>query len=106
KPTPVALRVLYSRELWSAMLFYGLWLFVLFVSVFDSMLTIRLHDEMMASELHPIGRALLSLNSGKVNYLIGVKAAGTILAASIVLLLFWRRPRLGLAVVLGLACFQ
>jgi hypothetical protein len=74
--------------------------------VFDSLLTIRLHDQMMHSELNPMGRALLYLDSGGVGYLIAVKGLGTILAASIVLVLFWRRPSWGQAVVTGLAIFQ
>lgn len=86
--------------------FYSQWLFVIFVSVFDSLLTIRLHDQMMHSELNPMGRALLYLDSGGVGYLIAVKGLGTILAASIVLVLFWRRPHWGQAVVTGLAIFQ
>jgi hypothetical protein len=104
-PSPV-LQLLRSTLFWRAAAFYGLWLFVLFVSVFDSLLTIRLEDEMMHSELNPMGRALLYLNSGEVGYLIAVKGLGTILAASIVLMIFWRRPSLGMIVVTGLACFQ
>jgi hypothetical protein len=104
--SPVRLRFLRSTEFWRAAAFYGLWLFVLFVSVFDSLLTIRLEDEMMRSELNPMGRALLYLDSGEVGYLIAAKGVGTILAASIVLTIFWRRPSLGVMVVTGLACFQ
>jgi hypothetical protein len=86
--------------------FYAQWLFVIFVSVFDSLLTIQLQDQMMISELNPMGRALLYLDSGQVSYLIIVKGIGTILAASIALMLFWRRPQWGLAVIAGLAIFQ
>jgi hypothetical protein len=86
--------------------FYAQWLFVIFVSVFDSLLTIRLHDQMIHSELNPVGRALLYLDSGGVGYLIALKGIGTILAASIVLILFWRRPSWGQAVIMGLAIFQ
>jgi hypothetical protein len=86
--------------------FYGQWLFVIFVSVFDTLLTIQLQDQMMISELNPLGRALLYLDSGQVRCLIIVKGIGTILAASIVLVLFWRRPQWGLAVIAGLAVFQ
>jgi hypothetical protein len=86
--------------------FYAQWLFVIFVSVFDSLLTIELEEQMMVSELNPVGRALLYLDSGDVGYLIAVKGLGTILAASIVLVLFWRRPKWGLTVVSGLALFQ
>ena len=102
---PVA-RLLLPAHFWRTVVFYGLWLFVLFVSVFDSLLTIRLEDEMMQSELNPMGRALLYLDSGEVGYLIAAKGLGTILAASIVLMIFWRRPHLGMMVVTGLACFQ
>ena len=86
--------------------FYAQWLFVIFVSVFDSLLTIQLQDQMMISELNPMGRILLYLDSGQVSYLIIVKGIGTILAASILLMLFWRRPQWGMAVVAGLAIFQ
>lgn len=86
--------------------FYAQWLFVIFVSVFDSLLTIQLQDQMMISELNPMGRILLYLDSGQVSYLIIVKGIGTILAASIVLMLFWRRPQWGMAVIAGLAIFQ
>jgi hypothetical protein len=81
-------------------------LFVIFVSAFDSLLTIQLHDQMIHSELNPLGLALIHLDSGEVGYLIAVKSIGTILAASIVLVLYWRRPTWGLAVVAGLAIFQ
>jgi hypothetical protein len=90
----------------TAFAFYAQWLFVIFVSVFDSLLTIQLEDQMIHSELNPLGRILLYLDSGEVGYLIGVKAVGTILAASIVLVLYWRRPTWGLAVIAGLAIFQ
>jgi hypothetical protein len=94
------------RVAWTPLLFYGQWLFVLFVSVFDSLLTIRLRQEMMQSELNPLGRALLYLDSGDVGSLIVVKGIGTLLAGAIVLLLYWRRPSWGMAVVSGLALFQ
>jgi hypothetical protein len=103
---PPTVRFLLPAHFWRTVVFYGLWLFVLFVSVFDSLLTIRLEDEMMQSELNPMGRALLYLDSGEVGYLIAAKGLGTILAASIVLMIFWRRPPLGIMVVTGLACFQ
>lgn len=106
KPPLVRLALLRSPQFWRTALFYGLWTFVLFVSVYDSLLTIRLEDEMMQSELNPMGRALLYLNSGEVGYLIAVKGLGTVLAASIVLMIFWYRPPVGVMVVTGLACFQ
>ena len=107
--SPPRPRASWLRPLWSVcpvVVFYTLWLFVIFVSVFDSLLTIQLEEQMMISELNPVGRALLYLDSGEVGYLIAAKGLGTILAASIVLVLFWRRPKLGLAVVTGLAAFQ
>lgn len=100
------LRLRFNGRLCVSVLFYLQWLFVLFVSIFDSLLTIHLREQMMHSELNPLGRALLHLNSGDVVYFIAAKTIGTILAASIVLMLYWRRPSLGLAVVAGLATFQ
>lgn len=96
----------FSRQFWLSLLFYVLWLIVVFVSMFDSVLTIQLRDQMMDSELNPMGRTLLRLNSGDVVYFLVAKAVGTLLVASIVLLLYWHRRSLGLAVVAGLAAFQ
>lgn len=106
QPQPCKQRYLLSCQFWACLGFYAQWLFVIFVSVFDSLLTIQLQDQMMDSELNPMGRALLYLDSGDVGYLIAVKGVGTILAASIVLVLYWRRPQWGLAVIAGLAAFQ
>jgi hypothetical protein len=107
--SPPCPRTRWLPPLWNvcpAIVFYALWLFVIFVSVFDSLLTIQLEEQMMISELNPVGRALLYLDSGEVGCLIAVKGLGTILAASIALVLFWRRPKWGLTVVTGLAAFQ
>jgi len=94
------------RHLARDALFFSLWLFVLFVSVVDGMLTVVHQDEMMQAEINPVGRALLHLHAGDIGYLMIAKTLGTILAASIVLVIYWRIQRMGLLVVTGLACFQ
>lgn len=87
-------------------IFLLLWLFVVFVSVFDGYLVLRYRQLIETTELNPVGRALLALNRGQIWYLLGAKFTGTVIAASVVLLLYDRRPRLGLATVAALAVLQ
>jgi hypothetical protein len=57
-------------------------------------------------ELNPVGQALIALNQGDVWLLLAVKFSGTILASTVVLLLYWKSVQRGLAVAAGIACFQ
>jgi hypothetical protein len=98
------------KKLWPAeryfYVFAGLWLFVIFVSVFDGYLAVRYRHELHLTELNPVGRWLIRLNGGQVWYLVAAKFAGTIAAATAVLLLYARWPRAGMIVVAAMAVFQ
>lgn len=90
----------------AARAFLGLWLFVIFVSVLDGYLALRYRDTLWRHELNPLGRALLSLGEGQVWLLLGVKFAGTVIAAGLTLWIFEQRPRWGLTIAAYLALAQ
>ena len=89
-----------------AALFVALWLFLIFVSVFDGYLIVRFRDELHKTELNPLGRMLIQLNGGQVWLLLASKFLGTVAAASIVLMIYGRRPRLGMTIAGVLATLQ
>ena len=87
-------------------LFAVLWLFLIFVSVFDGYLIVRFRHELHKTELNPLGRLLIQLNGGQVWLLLASKFLGTVAAASIVLMIYGRRPRLGMTIAGVLAALQ
>ncbi len=87
-------------------LFAGLWLFIAYVSVHDGYLVALNRNVILEAELNPLGLHLLRAAEGQVWGLLAVKTAGTVLACSALLLLFWRNRRIGSAVAVGLAAFQ
>jgi hypothetical protein len=89
-----------------AALFAALWLFLIFVSVFDGYLIVRFRHELHKTELNPLGRMLIQLNGGQVWLLLASKFLGTVAAASIVLMIYVRRPRLGMTIAGVLATLQ
>ncbi len=90
----------------TAALFIALWLFLIFVSVFDGYLCVRFRHELHKTELNPVGRILIRLNGGQVWLMLAAKFLGTVIAATIVLLIYGRRPRLGITVAGALATLQ
>jgi hypothetical protein len=95
------------RAVWPAAsrVFAALWLFVIFVSVLDGYLALRDRDTLQSSELNPVGLTLIELGGG-VWLLLAGKAAGTIAAASLMLLVYGYSPRIGLATAAGVAGLQ
>jgi hypothetical protein len=89
-----------------AALFFALWLFVIFVSVLDGYLVFRFRDLIHATELNPLGRLLISANGGQVWSLLGLKYAGTVVACSLLLLVYWKNARLGTLIAAALAVLQ
>lgn len=90
----------------TAALFIALWLFLIFVSVFDGYLCVRFRHELHKTELNPVGRLLIHLNGGQIWLLLAAKFLGTVAAATIVLLIYGRRPRLGMTIAGALATLQ
>lgn len=86
--------------------FYAMWLFILVVSVHDIYWIIFNRLTIHQDERNPIGRWFIELNDGKVWLFVAIKCLGTILSASILLLLYWRCPRVGWAVCCGVAVVQ
>jgi hypothetical protein len=87
-------------------MFCCLWLFITSVSVHDGYLVALNSSVIMEMELNPVGRHLLHMADGEVAGLLATKAVGTVLACSLLLLLFWQSRPLGWAVAAGLATFQ
>lgn len=87
-------------------LFFGFWLFIIFVSVVDGYLVVRHRDDLLRSELNPVGRYLILLNGGRVWGLLGAKFAGTVVACSLLLLMYGKNTRLGITVAAALAALQ
>lgn len=89
-------------DLW----FFVLWAFIIFVSVFDGYLVLTNRAHIGEFELNPVGQSLLKMNGGDVWILLAAKGAGTVVACSVVLLLYWRSVRLGLWIAGTLAALQ
>jgi hypothetical protein len=87
-------------------LFAALWLFVIFVSVFDGYLVVRYRHELLRTEMNPLGRLLIQINGGQVWLLLAAKFLGTVLAATSVLLIYGRWPRVGMTVAGVVAALQ
>ena len=87
-------------------LFATLWLFLIFVSVFDGYLVVRFRHELHKTELNPVGRLLIQLNGGQVWLMLAAKFLGTVATATIVLLIYGRRPRLGVTIAGVIATLQ
>ena len=86
--------------------FFALWVFIIFVSVFDGYLVFRFRHLIHTTELNPLGRWLITANGGQVWALLGIKFAGTILACSLLLLVYWKNARLGTGIASALALLQ
>ena len=94
------------RELRGKMLFFGLWMFIIGVSVHDGYLVLTSRTVIDETEQNPVGQWLLRINRGDIWLLLLVKAAGTILVGTLLLLLRTIRPRLALAITPSVAIFQ
>jgi hypothetical protein len=95
-----------SADRLRAAVFPCLWLFIAYVSVHDGYLVALNRAVILEVELNPLGLKLLHAAGGEVWALLAVKTAGTVLACSLLLLLFWHSRRIGSAVAAGLAGFQ
>jgi hypothetical protein len=92
----------HQREL--NLLFIVLWLFIITVSVVDGYLVLQYRTHL--TELNPQGQLLIALNGGRVWYLLAAKYIGTVLACSVLLVVYQKNARVGMAVALVLAILQ
>jgi len=86
--------------------FAAAWLLIAGISVHDGFLALLYLPGFPEQELNPFARLLLDLNRGNVWLLLAVKSCGTIAVCCILLLLYWRHRRIGVAVALGVASLQ
>jgi hypothetical protein len=87
-------------------LFQAFWLFTIFVSVLDGYLALQNRSVLATEEMNPVGQALLDFGEGEVTYLLAAKFAGTVVAASAVLLIYQERPGWGLPIAAAVAVAQ
>jgi len=86
--------------------FAGLWLLVIGVSVYDGYWVVANRTKINEFERNPVGRQLLNWDGGDVRLLLAVKALGTLLAAAVLLVLYWTWPRIGWIVCSVIATLQ
>jgi len=87
-------------------LFRLVWLFIIAVSMYDAYLVLQLRDVIHTTERNPLGLALLELAGGDVWLFLLVKVAGTIVACTLLLILFKVDWKLGLAIASIMAVLQ
>src|SRR5262245_17926396 len=83
-----------------------MWLFIIGVLVHDGFLVLEGRYSMADAELNPIGRWLIHCNDDDIWLLLAVKAIGTLAASSLLLWLYWLRPRLGWIACAGICVLQ
>jgi hypothetical protein len=86
--------------------FVALWLFIIGVSVHDGYLVLSSRRVIAITEQNPVGRLLLEQSGGDVWGLLAAKSAGTLLAATLLWMLFWSHRRIGLTVCAAVAAVQ
>jgi len=86
--------------------FLLMWLFIIGVSVHDGFLVLAHRSSIAEFELNPVGRWLLHSNGGDIWILLGAKTLGTLAASSILMWLYWLRPRLGWTVCAVICLLQ
>lgn len=86
--------------------FWTLWVTIVAISAYDTCWTVANREVMANVERNPVGRLLISLHGDDIWLLVLVKAAGTVVAAALLLVLYWIWPRLGWPACLGVAAFQ
>jgi hypothetical protein len=91
---------------WNHQFFSLLWLFIIAVSVHDGLLVLTNRTAMLHNERNPLGRWLIHINSGDVWLLLTAKSIGTVMAAALILLLFWGNGRTGWIVCALVAAVQ
>src|SRR5436305_741095 len=86
--------------------FIPMWLLVIGISAHDGYLVLVHRPPMVLHELNPVGRLLIHLGGVNVWLLLVAKTIGTVCAASILLVLYWTRPRIGWIACVATTVFQ
>jgi hypothetical protein len=86
--------------------FLIMWLLIIFVSAHDGYLVLANRFLIAHVELNPFGRWLIHRNGGDIWLLLAAKSIGTLAASSLLLWLYWLRPRLGWSACAAIAAFQ
>ena len=86
--------------------FWLFWLFTISVSTHDGFWVLANRQAMLNDERNPVGQWLLAQNGGDIWFLLAAKAVGTLIAATLLLILYWRYPALGWTVASGVAVLQ
>ncbi len=87
-------------------IFTAVLIFVGGVSAYDGYLVVRTGNMIRDFEKNPIGRYLIDSNDGDPALFLRVKAAGTIVALTVLATLRKRSRRLAASVAVGLVFFQ
>ena len=91
---------------WSEALYYTLWTVIVAISVHDGYLVLLNRWTIARDGRNPLGRWLIAADAGDVRFLLVAKLVGTIVAATVLLVLFWKRPRVAWVVCPALALTQ
>jgi hypothetical protein len=91
---------------WGNVVYYSLWTMIVAVSVHDGYLVLLNRWTIAVDEQNPLGRCLIAADSGDIRFLLAAKTVGTIAAAAVLLVLFWKQPRLAWVVCVVLALLQ
>jgi len=86
--------------------FAVLWLLVIGISVYDGYWVLANRATINGFERNPVGRQLLDWDGGDVRLLLAVKSLGTLLAAAVLLVLYWTWPRVAWLVCSTVASLQ
>jgi hypothetical protein len=83
-----------------------MWLFIVFVSVHDGYLVLANRQVMWSEEQNPFARWLIETSGRDIWVFLAFKTAGTVLVASLLLVLYSFRQRLGWVACAATAAFQ
>lgn len=100
-----SLNLLLSPRWLLRQVFFTAWLFVIYVSVTDAFLLLQSQEVIADMERNPVGLALIQLADGVWLFFL-LKLVGTLVASTLMLLLFWATPRRATTVASILAGLQ
>lgn len=85
-------RATIAQSIYSQLIYYSMCLAIAAVSVHDGYLVI-FNKKIAEDEQNPVGRWLIEAGSGGIHYFLAAKLTGTVIVTTVLLLLYWRKPR-------------